>query len=625
MTDSQQHHKLAGLQPQGATTEDADSVDSRGETTDCPEINRESPEQAEATSPISQRPRSTIAGLVQEFDEAVGDFKQVLSPRGAGTPDKTATSSAFLGPSQTSPLCTDSWPTSPSLGVRVASSGKEHVSLVTEAVLETRIEQLTLAMHAHMVRAIREELTSFDSTLQGSFDALEARCEALEKKGGWHVQELERHEHNHRVLADRVDGLQRQSAEQDQRVAQSLEQLGQTGSQALDRLQLLGRRLDKMSQDHEESVGAQALVNQQMLVRLETREEQASMLHDSHKAHEQECKALQQQVKDISSQVAQVSEQDTCLARHVDTEMQRLEGMLHGPAPSVESDLQKIFQEFEDFKDKLHALNQVQIQDQNDFNEVDLFQKELGQRVNDEMKHLRDKVDEVADMVQEDLMGLHSKLCTDIENLHADRAVIVGEPPAPEEAADDDDSRWELQHRALEIETTASKALPEVTEAEQGARAPPSEQPPEHKEQPPKVICGDPPPLTGGSLTVRLESKRATVFPHTLPAEVTGGSEPPPLPQPAARGLAELQRMMDHKLDMSLRQVDEFITRHEAKLQQLGEVGNQYSAVQRQIGLVKGDLTVLKNDKVLSHMRSIQSLFGAGVPRGTDITCVSNQ
>merc|ERR1719229_2072289 len=99
-----------------------------------------------------------------------------------------------------------------------------------------------------MVRAIREEITSFDSTLQGSFDALEARCEALEKKGGGHAQELERHEHNHRALADRVDGLQRQSAEQDQRVAQRLEQLGHTGGQALDSLRLLGPRLDKMSQ-----------------------------------------------------------------------------------------------------------------------------------------------------------------------------------------------------------------------------------------------------------------------------------------------------------------------------------------------------------------------------------------
>ncbi|CAK0901354.1 unnamed protein product [Prorocentrum cordatum] len=61
------------------------------------------------------------------------------------------------------------------------------------------------------------------------------------------------------------------------------------------------------------------------------------------------------------SQIQQVSEQDTRLAQHVDTEMERLEGMLHGPAPSVESDLQKIFQDMEDFKGKLHVLNQVQM------------------------------------------------------------------------------------------------------------------------------------------------------------------------------------------------------------------------------------------------------------------------
>merc|ERR1719343_993763 len=101
-------------------------------------------------------------------------------------------------------------------------------------------------MYAHMARATHEEISSFHSTLQGSFDALEARCEALEKKGGGHAQELERHEHDHRALADRVDGLQRQSAEQNQRVTQ----LGHTCSQAFDGLHLLGRGLDKMSLDH---------------------------------------------------------------------------------------------------------------------------------------------------------------------------------------------------------------------------------------------------------------------------------------------------------------------------------------------------------------------------------------
>merc|ERR1719343_396445 len=251
-------------------------------------------------------------------------------------------------------------------------------------------------MYAHMARATHEEISSFHSTLQGSFDALEARCEALEKSGGGHAHELERHEHEHRALADQVDVLQRQSAERDQRVAQ----LDHTCGQAFDGLQLLGRGLDKMSQDHQERVGALELANQQLVVRLETLQEQASMPHDSPKAQEQGLKTL---------------DTLTCLARHVDTEMQRfdtelqrLEGMLHGPAPSVESDLQNFFEEMEDFKDKLHSLSHAQIQDlNNDFKEVYQFQKELGQRVDDEMKLLRGKVDEVG------------KMCADLENRQA--------------------------------------------------------------------------------------------------------------------------------------------------------------------------------------------------------------
>merc|ERR1719382_164236 len=142
--------------------------------------------------------------------------------------------------------------------------------------------------------------------------------------------------------------------------------------------------------------------------------------------------------------------------------------------------------------------------------------------MNDEMALLRGKVDGVTDMAQEDLMGLRSKLSSDIEHLQADReaapivfdllspgigAVIVEEPPSLEDAAGDDDCRWELQYRALEIKTATNEAHAEVTEAEPGARTPPSEQAPKHNEQPPS-------------------------------------------PQPATFGLVELQRKMDQKVDM---------------------------------------------------------------------------
>jgi len=470
MTDSQQNHELAGSQPQ------------------------------------RQRRRSPIGGLVQEFEQAVGDFKQALSPRGARTSDKLATPSTLLDSWQTSPPCTDSRSRSPSLGVRVASprSGIEHVSLVTDAVLDTRIEQLTLAMHAHVARAISEGIASFDSTLRGSFDALEARCEALEKK---------------------AEGPPRNSSG---------------------------------TSTHQESVEALELANQQMVVRLETLQSQASMLHDSLKAQEQECKALDS-LRLLGPRLDKMSQDHEESVVALDSELQRLEGMLRGPAPSVEADLQKIFLQMDDFKDQLHDLRQAQIQDQNDSSEVNQFQKELGRRVDDKMNLLKGKVDEVTHMVQEDLM----------------------------EAADDD-CRWELQYRALEIET-----------------------------------AGDPPPLASGSLTARLESKSAIVFQHTLPAEVTRDSEPPPSPQTATLGLTELQRKIDQKLDMSLRQVDELVMRHEAKLQQFGEVGNQYWAVQQcvdelrvEIGSVRGDLDVLRTDKVLNHVRSIASLFGPGVPEG---------
>jgi len=662
MADGPQH-RLASMQPEGAPTEDEDSV-----TTACPEMDREMPGQAEAALPAPQRPREkSLGGLVQQFEQAVGDFQQVLTPGAAGSPDKFPTFSTLLGSSPASPVYTASpgssifpgiRPTSP--GVRVTGNDKAHVELVTEDVLDARIAQLTHAMHAQLAHAIHEELASLEARLQSSFEALGARCAALEKRDGEHAQELtslesrlhealgarcaalekkggeqaqdlERYGHHQRALAERVDGLQRQSAEQDKRVAQELEQLGHTSGQALDSLRLVGPRLDKMAQGHRDSVEALELANQQLVKRLETFAEQTNLLHDARKAHEQECKLLQQQVKDMFSQIQQVSEQDTRLAQHVDTEMERLEGMLHGPAPSVESDLQKIFQDMEDFKGKLHVLNQVQIQDQNDFNEVDQFQKELSQRVNDEMRLLRGKVDEVTDMVQEDLMGLHGKLCTDLENLQADReaaprvfglpspgigAVIVEEPPAPEEAVDDDDCRWELQHKALEIETATNEGHPEVTENEQRARVPRGEQPPEHGEVPPKVIGGSPPPLGGGSLMARLEPQRAsTIFQNTLPAEVTGEALPPPSPKPATLGLAELQRKMDQKLDMSLRHMDEFITRHEVQLQQMGDIGSRCSGLQRcvddlreEIGTVRGNLDVLRTCKVLTHLRAIPDL-----------------
>merc|ERR1719188_438820 len=98
------------------------------------------------------------------------------------------------------------------------------------------------------------------------------------------------------------------------------------------------------------------------------------MPHDSPKVQEQGLKTL---------------DTLTCLERHVDaelqrfdTELQRLEGMLHGPAPSVESDLQHFIQEMEDVKGKLHSLNHAQNQDL----EVYQLQMELGRRVDDEMK-----------------------------------------------------------------------------------------------------------------------------------------------------------------------------------------------------------------------------------------------
>merc|ERR1719382_1316875 len=93
---------------------------------------------------------------------------------------------------------------------------------------------------------------------------------------------------------------------------------------------------------------------------LQTFEEQINLLHDSRKAHEQEAKSLQQQVNDVSSQMQQVTERGTRLSQHVDTEMMRFEGMLHGPTPSVETDLQKIFEDMEDFKGKLNILNQAE-------------------------------------------------------------------------------------------------------------------------------------------------------------------------------------------------------------------------------------------------------------------------
>jgi len=624
MADNQQHHRLACMQPQGVPTEDGDSVEeirSRRESTDCPEMDREMPGQDQATLPASQRQREkSLGGLVQQFEQAVGDFQQVLSPGVAGIPDKLTSGSTLLESSLASPLYTVSSPTSPifpgagaaSPGVRVSGNDKAHVELVTQDILDERIMHLTHAMNEHFA----QEFASFELRLHSCFEALGARCEALEKKGGEHAQDLERHRHDQCAFADRVNGLQRQCVEQEQRVAQELEQLGHVSGQALDSLRALGPRLDKMSQDQKESVEALELANQQMVARLETFTEQT-------KAQEQECKAFQQQVKDMNSQMQQVCETDTRLAQHIDTELERLEGMLHGPAPSVESDLQKMFQDMEDFKGKLHVLNQVQIQDQNDFNEVDQFQKELHQRVNDEIKLLRGKVDEVTDMVQEDLMGLHSKLCTDLEHLQADReavpsvtdlpspSIAAAIPKEPEEAADDDDCRWELQHRALEIEPATNETH---SEAEQGARTPPSVQPPEHNEQPPKVVCGNPPPLVGGNLTARLEPKRAFIFQHTLPAEVTESEPATPQPRRATFGLAELQRKMDEKLDTSLRHVDEYITRHEAQLQQMGEVGNQYSAVQRsvddlreEVSSVRVDLDMLRTCKVkvLDHLRAI--------------------
>merc|ERR1719203_2394041 len=168
----------------------------------------------------------------------------------------------------------------------------------------------------------------------------------------------------------------------------------------------------------------------------------------------------------------------------------------------------------EGFKGKLHIFNHIQIQDQNDFHEVDMFQKELCQRVNDEMALLRGKVDGVTGMFQEDLMGLHNKLSTDIEHLQADKelapivfdlpgpsigAVIVEEPPALEGAAGDDECRFELQQHAFEVIAT-NEAHPEVTEAELGARTPLSEQPPEHNERPSRAACADPPPSRGGRI-----------------------------------------------------------------------------------------------------------------------------
>merc|ERR1740127_256844 len=123
-----------------------------------------------------------------------------------------------------------------------------------------------------------------------------------------------------------------------------------------------------------------------MVVRLETLQEQASMLHDSLKAQELDSLRLLGPRLDKMSQCHQES------VGALRTELQRLEGILSSPAPTLKSDLQKIFQEMEDLNGKLHILNQVQIQDQNDFHEVDKSQKEFSQRMNDEMALLRGKV-----------------------------------------------------------------------------------------------------------------------------------------------------------------------------------------------------------------------------------------
>merc|ERR1719203_2035669 len=122
--------------------------------------------------------------------------------------------------------------------------------------------------------------------------------------------------------------------------------------------------------------------------------------------------------------------------------------------------------------------------------------------------------------------------------------VIEGEPPAPEEAVDDD-CRWELQHRALEIENAASKAH-------------------------------------GGSLTARLESKRAIIFQHTLPAEVTGDSEPPPSPQPATLGLAEMRRKMDQRYGRA--------SASDAREVAGDSLGKRYSAAQQYVDDLRAEI-----------------------------------
>jgi len=243
---------------------------------------------------------------------------------------------------------------------------------------------------------------------------------------------------------------------------------------------------------------------------------------------------VEQQVEQMSGQLQQVLQQ----SMGVTSELGRMDGMLHSAQ-----------QWEEEFNSKLHALNQVQIQDQSDLADMSR-----------ELSALRNLEDQVQGQISEALSGLDRKLRTDNQNLKAD-----------------------LQASCDELER-------EAPEASQNSPA----------------VCGAPAAGAGAGTDGQEEQlegrrKHKSVFVHTYPADVRQGTlaransvtvalgderEEQSLPTSGDQedtdggGLAEVLRKMDRKIDSGLMRVDGAIVGVRMKV---GDVENGLNTLKHQL------------------------------------------